>query len=325
MSEFHIRVVSIGPIVKHPNADALSIVDVEGYPVIMRTGDFAEGDKAVYVPVDAIVPADDPRWAFLAGHWRIKAKKLRGTFSMGLLTASDPAWEVGQNVQAELRIEKYDPEIAEQNSKGPCPDDEPDPGLIPVYTDIEGLRKYSRILETGEQVVLTEKIHGENFRAVFADGRLWVGSRTRFKRPDAGTKWWAAARSAGLEEKLARFPGVAVYGESHGYTGGFPYGQPPGKPAVRLFDALDSKTRRYFHDADFQAFAEEIGVDTAPVLYRGSWSEDLRSHAEGRSTLDASHVREGFVVRPVVERHDHRVGRVILKMVGEGYLLRKGA
>jgi len=34
-------------------------------------------------------------------------------------------------------------------------------------------------------------------------------------------------------------------------------------------------------------------------------------------------VREGWVGRPVKERYDHRVGRVILKMVGEGYLMSK--
>lgn len=39
----------------------------------------------------------------------------------------------------------------------------------------------------------------------------------------------------------------------------------------------------------------------------------------------ADHVREGFVVKPIRERQDPRLGRVFLKMAGEGYLLRKGA
>ncbi len=37
------------------------------------------------------------------------------------------------------------------------------------------------------------------------------------------------------------------------------------------------------------------------------------------------HVREGVVVKPLVERWDQEVGRVFLKQPGEGYLLRKGA
>lgn len=81
MSEFHINVVEIGTIEKHPNADTLSITSVDGYPCIIRTGEFTEGDRAVYIPVDSILPKDEPRWEFLAGHLRVKAKKLRGIFT----------------------------------------------------------------------------------------------------------------------------------------------------------------------------------------------------------------------------------------------------
>lgn len=38
MSEFHVEVVRVGPVTKHPNADTLSITNIHGgYPVIMRT------------------------------------------------------------------------------------------------------------------------------------------------------------------------------------------------------------------------------------------------------------------------------------------------
>jgi hypothetical protein len=49
MSEFRVQVVQLGPIEKHPNADTLSCTEVDGYPVIFRTGDYAEGDLAVYL------------------------------------------------------------------------------------------------------------------------------------------------------------------------------------------------------------------------------------------------------------------------------------
>jgi hypothetical protein len=38
----------------------------------------------------------------------------------------------------------------------------------------------------------------------------------------------------------------------------------------------------------------------------------------------AVHVREGIVIRPVKERYEHDIGRVILKSVNEAYLLRGG-
>lgn len=324
MSEFHVRVVRVGDVTKHPNADTLSIADVEGYPVIVRTGEFTTGDLAIYIPVDAIVP-DTPPFAFLAGHRRIKAKKLRGVFSMGLLQPMSllggATPEVGTNVQAELGIEKYDPETALGGS-ALGEDMEPDPGFLPKFTDIEGLRKYAHVLAEGEEVVLTEKIHGASAKYVFRDDRLWVASNRRYWKNDASTIWNQAARDLDLATRLARHPGIAIYGEVFGQVQDLKYGIASGV-RLALFDAMDTNTRRYFDFDEFIALAADLDLPTVPVLYRGPWSPSLREMAEGRSTL-ADHVREGFVVRPVKERHEH-MGRVILKMVGEGYHLRKSA
>ena len=60
-----------------------------------------------------------------------------------------------------------------------------------------------------------------------------------------------------------------------------------------------------------------------PTLYVGPWLgfDAHKDLAEGKSTI-AGHVREGFVVKPTKERYADRFGRVILKLVGEGYNLR---
>ena len=200
MSEFRVEVSQVNSVRKHPNADTLSIADVNGYPVIFRTGDFSEGELAVYVPVDSIVP-DLPQWAFLAGHRRIKAKKLRGVFSMGLLSKASPEWALGQNVQAELGIEKWEPESKLMMNT----ENEVDPGFLPVLTDIEGLRRNKTVLVPGEEVVITEKIHGANARFVYRDGALWVGSHKNIKRRDENNMWWQLAIALGLEERLGQY------------------------------------------------------------------------------------------------------------------------
>lgn len=188
MSDFHCEVVRLQNVGRHPNADTLSIADANGQPVIFRTGDYNEGDLAVYVPVDAIVP-DKPEWAFLAGHRRIRAKRLRGVFSMGMLSPVLPGMELGQDVREAMGIEKYEPELATQRGGGAGKggpitggESEPDPGFLPEYTDIEGWRRWKKVLEIGEEVVLCEKIHGSNARFVYRDDRLWVGSRHQIKR-----------------------------------------------------------------------------------------------------------------------------------------------
>lgn len=136
MSEFHVRIVQVGDLQKHPNADSLSIADVEGYPVIVKTGDFKPGDLAVYIPVDAIVP-DNETFAFLGGHRRIKARRLRGIFSMGLMMPASilgaEVLAVGTNVQEALGIEKYDPEAGVGFGAVLSEDMEPDPGFLPKF------------------------------------------------------------------------------------------------------------------------------------------------------------------------------------------------
>lgn len=326
-SEHDVKVVQLGPIEKHPDADSLGIVDIEGKPVIVRLDDWHEGAVAIYVPVDSLVLAADPTFAFLAarskpnseGRIRVKAVRLRGIFSMGLLVPSPPdlVAEVGAIVGERMDITVYEP--PETFGGG---DIERDPGFLPVY-DIEGVRKWGReVLVDGEEVVLTEKIHGANGRYCFHNGQFWAASRTMFKKEESGGLWWEAAIRAGLPGKLVAAPGFAVYGEVFGQVQDLKYGQPG--VSFRAFDVLDIETRCWLDFDAFNSFCRDLDIPTVPILYRGPWSEDLYSLAEGKSTIYESHCREGWVVKPVVERYARSLGRVILKLAGQDYLLRKG-
>jgi RNA ligase (TIGR02306 family) len=323
MTEFRVEVVRIGSVRKHDNADTLSITDVHGgYPCVFRTGEFIEGDLATYVPVDAIMP-DLPEWSFLGSRRRIEAKRLRGIFSMGLLTKAPDGFEEGADVRDVLGVEKWDPSEDVAPAGGPrvktlCEDDEPHgpATLIPVY-DIEGYRRHKGVLVDGEEVVLTEKIHGENARLFHDGSRLWVGSRTRWKRLDSECAWSAYARRESLTERLAAWPGLVFYGELYGNTD-MKYDAAGGR-RLRIFDVFDTSRMAYLdHDV---AATKAPDLERVPLLHRGPWSRDLLSLCEGTSTL-GGHIVEGFVVKPVRERVSH-MGRVILKMVGEGYLTRK--
>lgn len=336
-SEHDVRVIRVGAITRHDNADTLSITEADGRPVIFRTGEYQEGDPAIYVPIDSLVPVADPRFAFLAdkarpdGFARIKAMRLRGVFSMGLLAKPDDGMAEGDEVSAALGIEVYEAD-ASRRGHGPggqftSGDTVPGPDhLVPCY-DIESARKYRRILVDGEEIVLTEKVHGANARFIYYDGRLHVGSRNRWQAEGKGM-WWALAEKHGLAEKLARYPGIAVFGEAYGQVQDLKYGANDHR--LVLFDALDTGARRYLDYADFVALAEVLDVPTAPLLYRGPWSDalwpNLAKIAEGPTVIGGGvHTREGWVLRPVVERFDVRLGRVCMKFVGEGYLTRKAA
>lgn len=317
MTEFRVEVVRIGAVRRHENADTLSITEVHGgYPVIFKTGEFNEGDLATYVPVDAVMP-DRVEWAFLGSRRRIEAKRLRGVFSMGMLTKAPDGAQEGDDVRAILGIEKLDPSDGAAPQAVAGADDEPGPAVkVPVY-DIEGFRRYKHALVEGEDVVITEKIHGENARFYHDGERLWVGSRTRWKRVDSETAWARYARENALAERLRPLAGLVFYGELYGNTE-LKYDATAGR-RLRIFDVFDTKRMAFIDHDDAATKAPEI--ERVPLLYRGPWSLDLLRLCEGTSTL-ASHVIEGFVVKPTRERVSH-MGRVVLKMVGEGYLTRK--
>ena len=66
-------------------------------------------------------------------------------------------------------------------------------------------------------------------------------------------------------------------------------------------------------------------IPRVPKLFQGLYEgfDQLAPLAEGKSTL-ADHIREGFVIKPTIERWNNETGRTIAKLVSESYLLRKG-
>jgi hypothetical protein len=354
MSEFHVVCVRIGPVEKHPNADSLSITNIfGGYPVIFRTGDYHEGDLACYIPVDSEVPVDRQEFKFLdAGKGRakerIRAKRLRGVFSMGLLVPSPTFAKEGEDLQEWFGVTKWEPE----SEREPMADNRkarrawhrtwfgnlvykirqflglaaPTPPKVPVY-DIEGLRKYKDLLQEGEEVVIREKIHGANCRYIHTGKHFFIGSRTVMTR-NGPNVWKTVADRYQLEAKLKQHPGVVLFGEVYGSVQDLKYGVPTDEEVRFIaFDALwpnKDGTRRWLSNDDLERFCASLSIPLAPVLYRGPWSKELMKLAEGKTTMPgADHVREGFVVRPVAERTAPNLGRVQLKLAGQSYLLRK--
>jgi RNA ligase (TIGR02306 family) len=97
----------------------------------------------------------------------------------------------------------------------------------------------------------------------------------------------------------------------------------------RAFDIyVGNKGQGKFVDVqEFRDTCAVLDIPTVPELYRGAFSKEvLDKYTNGLETVsgNAAHVREGVVVRPLVERETRGLGRVILKSVSEAYLLRKG-
>ncbi len=317
----------INNIIKHPNADSLSIVDVDGHNAIVRNDDFQVGDLAVWVPFDLIIP-DDPDFPEFCRAKKVKPSRLRGIFSYGLILKN--VWDFeseGMDVTDVLNIVKYDPEEHRSSGGGThCSKNGIEisgpSGIVLSKYDLESVRKYKGWFELGEDVVIEEKLDGSNYGAIWHNNELWVRSRNRWIGRELTSDWWEVAIKYELE-KLKQFPDVVFYGEMYG-KGKMSYDYTGGAHNLRIFDCYDAIIDDWWYADERNAVCSMLGLDVPPLLYRGAW-EGLEAHeslAEG-SSLIGSHIREGFVVRPVKERKSSRGDRVIAKLHGQGYLLRK--
>ena len=339
MSTFRVPVVRVGAIGKHPNADSLSITTVEGCPCIFSTGDFKEGDAAIYVPIESVVPETVPGTEFLGRHRRIKARKIRGIFSMGLLlpmTALGNPFatgaDTGHDVAVRLGITKYvEPEdIVMQTDAAPAPTTIHWP---PTY-DMESYRKYKHLLVPGEQVVVSEKIHGTNSRFVYHQGALHVGSHNGWKRMDERNLWWKVAKKYDLENKLKDHRNMIVYAETYGQVQDLKYGAETNELRLAVFDIFDSDLGMWLDYValpnspvyNLPRFCHEVDLPRVPLLYWGPYSpEVVEPLCDGLSAASTvPQMREGFVIRPAQERWNNETGRTVMKLVGENYLTRKG-
>jgi RNA ligase (TIGR02306 family) len=326
MSTFRVDVLKLEGFGKHPNADQLSITSIYGSPVIFRSDNFKLGDKVAYIPIDAVVPTTDERFAWLnegskhpKAKFRVRAKKLRGIYSEGFLVPAEPHWIEGQDVAAVLGVEKWEEPEAPVSFRG---DNAADPGGAPVY-DIEGYRKYKSVLIHNEDVVVTEKLHGCNARFVYKDGCFHAGSHKQFKA-HGDNLWWKVVEKYKLNEKLSGVrEGFVLYGEIYGQVQDLRYDTKPGEVLFAAFDVYNSNLGLWMGYAFFEAFCKELEIPTVPLLYHGPYDPStVEAFRSGKSAI-ASHMREGIVIKPTTNRWDYSLGRVIVKLVSEEYNLRK--
>lgn len=327
MSSVVVPIAIIESIETHPNADALEIAKVLGWQLIVPKKQFNQGDEVVYFPPDTVLPLEvSERFGVTRylSKGRVRQVKLRGEPSFGLaVRPDDEHWQVGDNVAEYYGATKYEPPM--RPSSGDAERDHP---LFLAYTDIENMRNFPAVFQDGEEIVLTEKIHGTNSRIGMIEGEWMAGSKSqRRKRPDDDSKlasnlyWYPYIIPSvrRLVEDLAQsHRQVIIYGEVFGKVQSLHYGIPNGL-GYRAFDLLlDGKFVDY---PKFLEMCSKYGVDHAPVI--GTTYYDLatvRKLSEGSTLLADTHIREGVVARSTKERTDPKIGRVILKYVSDAYL-----
>src|SRR3569833_1284370 len=326
MSTLIVEVCKIDHVEPHSNADALELAIIKGWQCVIPKGRYVAGDLVTYIPIDSVIPVEhSDRWGFTKylSNGRVRCAKLRGEPSFGVIVdREDKTWVEGLDVKDYYGITKYVPPV--RLNAG---DAAPNHALFVEYTDVENLRNFPGVFLDGEEVVATEKIHGTNARVGMVEGELMAGSMSvRRIRPDVfdGSVYWGPMGIDGVRSMIEALGEnhrqVILFGEIFGSKiQNLGYGQEKGTLGFRAYDLLIDGM--YLGFDRFVDLCTEFDVPTAPVLYRGPYKLDvIKAHSEGNTTLGADHIREGVVVKPVVERIDPKVGRVCLKYIGDQYL-----
>jgi RNA ligase (TIGR02306 family) len=320
-------------------ADAIECAVVGGWTVVVKKGEFAAGDLAVYLEIDSWVPTElapflskgkEPReFEGIKGE-RLRTMKLRGQLSQGLLlpisvltttspdTWQDPSSFEGSDVSELLNIQKWERPMNAQlagMARGNFPIEIP-------KTDqerVQNLKKeIAAAVEAGTLFEVTEKLEGSSMTVYRIRGEFGVCSRNLDLKEEGGTTFWQVARELDIEGKMNAVDEnweLAIQGELIG----------PGiqgniynlsKPQFLVFDVYDIRHGKYMDPDIRRVFIERMGLKHVPHLITSNVVsvEMLLNLAEGKSDLNPKQEREGIVFKEVN-------GGMTFKAISNKYLL----
>ena len=322
-------------------ADRIETAVIGGWTVVVRRGEFAVGDTAVFLELDAVPPdeapyrflwtrgADSPQPGTRPAKFRVRTMKLRGQLSQGVLlpldaVGVDPATPAGTDVTEQLGVTKYEPPLPAGmgDARAPYPT-----RLVPKNDELR-VQSHPELAGelAGEPWVATVKMDGTSSTFLLDpdDGEFHACGRN-WSIADGENAYWSIARRYDMPAKLAAVDGrYALMGE---ICGPGIQTNPAGLAQVSwfCFGAYDLRERRDLGHDELAGLCEDLGLPTVPLAASGERFDlsvdDLLVLAEGRYP-GTDTPREGIVVRPAHYRYSPTLGRGLsFKVVANSYLL----
>lgn len=326
-----------------PGADAIEAACIGGWKVVVKKGEFQVGSLAVYCEIDSWIPHSLVPFLTKPGQFpkiynnvegqRLRTIKLRGQISQGLLLpynilfdfesykamASAPTeMLIDFDVTSILGIQKWEApaEFRAANAKGNFP------WFIPK-TDQERIQNLTKEFEAWKQEKVlwqcTEKVDGSSITVYVKDGQYGVCSRNLELKLDDENSWCKLAKSYELIEKIqSTGRNLAFQGEIYGSAiNGNLYKL--NDQRFMLYNVFDIDEQVYLLPQAVEQLAQELQVPHVPVLEYSKLEAsvaDMLDRAEGKSTINASSIREGLVFK-----HTQKHG-VSFKAISNSYLLK---
>lgn len=363
------RILKLDPIV---NADSLELATVLGWQVVVKKGEFKQGELCVYCEIDSILP-DRPEFEFLRERkFRIKTIRLRGQVSQGIcfpmtVLGKSPNGTEGEDVTGYLGVTQWEPYQEEQSNQKQTgkiiyPSWIPEwlrvfihrfrfvreyyrrnsgqktfPSLIPK-TDETRVQVLQPLLDKykGQTCYYTEKLDGSSITIYQINGKFGVCSRKIDLKRDLTDKYWKTVLEHDLEHKVKKVFGdtnIALQGELIGAgIQGNKYGLR--NLDIYFFNVFFIRKQAYGGLYDLNDVCARLNEKTVPILdinYILSNSiPELVELSKGKSQLNKDTLREGIVIRPLIDIEDPELhcqlvkNRISFKSVNPDFLIKYG-
>lgn len=337
------RIHSVQP---HFNADALEVAKIKEWPVVVKKGEYKDGDLVVFIRIDSIVPSTNPYFGFLEKQkYRVWNAKFRKAPSQGLVCPlsiidsqtvdgigrmthrfGPDILQEGDDVTEILGVIKYEKPIdasAAGDAKGSFPTH-----LVSI-TDEDNLLNYPEVLDElrGELCYLTVKADGSSMTVIHNNGEVGVCSR-RLEQKE-GTGFWVIADSYGLPDKLkAQTLNLAIQAEA---CGGKIQGNPLGlqRPSMFVFNIKEISTGKWYGWEDIKATCDLFGIPTVqlvcdPFVFDDTWTiarlQELANKVTYTTSTGEIRKGEGIVLRPVTPKYSAALGKSLsVKILNQDY------
>lgn len=320
----------IKDIIPIKDADAIEVVRVLGWNVVVKKGEFKIGDKVIYCEVDSLFP-QKPEFEFLRKvNFRIKTIRLRGVYSQGICFPLSilpvGVYNEGDDVTNLLEISKYEPPIPvdlKGEAKGAFPSFLSKTGETRIQCLEDILTKY-----LGTLCYYSEKIDGTSSTFYLNKGEFGVCGKNMEWLDTERNTYWQMARKYDIEKKLRSIGrNIAIQGEIIGegiQRNKYKLGK--NERRLYIFNAFDIDTYTYLSFNEFAQLMKDMDLETVPILETNfKLTNDidyLTELSKGNSVINPKTRREGIVIRPLVEQTDISLGRLSFKAINPEFLLK---
>ncbi len=332
-----VKIDSIRPI---PDADSIECARVGGWNVVIKRGDFAVGDIAIYCEIDSWIPHElapflskgsQPRLYNDVRGERLRTVKLRGQISQGLLlkvagcfgdtvtvsAENATLFREGDDVTEALNIQKWEAPVPAQLAGQVR-------GLFPNFIPKTDQERCQNLVEQisaaqGRRFEVTEKIDGSSMTCYLFNDEFGVCSRNLDLKQDSLNSFWRVAVEKNIEQRLRQLgSNLAIQGELVG-------------PGIQnnlyklsqleffVFDVYDISAAEYLSAHRRQQLVKQLELNHVPVIdndFQLDHNVDqLLALAEQTSQLNARSEREGVVFKEIA-------GKMTFKAISNRFLMK---